>query len=264
MALTDHCDLFGSVHEDGVNLAGKHLLRQRPSLFNYGTAGVVANRKRWCKPIEVAEDVVNFDDPWMTVVPPLPVAGTEYGLEYCIQISDVAVDFHPESGTVRLPAELGSRLPRQRFGASASVCAGIACPSTEVLEGLADRRPDREEKEPGVIVLRAAALECFCIELYVVGGIERDGRDLRAVVDGIEIVDVAPEGLESGLECYLDAMVRLAILPRLRVAIPTMVFDLLNLATVTLALTPISGAVPSNPSIEQDELRAFLNVVVGP
>ena len=38
MALTDKCDLFGAVHEKGVNRVTRHMMRQRPSLFNYGTA----------------------------------------------------------------------------------------------------------------------------------------------------------------------------------------------------------------------------------
>ena len=37
MAFTDESDVFGSVHEDGINLVVRHLMRQRPSLFNYAT-----------------------------------------------------------------------------------------------------------------------------------------------------------------------------------------------------------------------------------
>jgi hypothetical protein len=53
VALTDNCDLFGSVHEDGVNLVARNVMRQRPSLFNYGTAQVAANRKFWCRQVKV-------------------------------------------------------------------------------------------------------------------------------------------------------------------------------------------------------------------
>ena len=35
MAFTDNCDLYAAVHEDGINLIARHILRQRPSLFNY-------------------------------------------------------------------------------------------------------------------------------------------------------------------------------------------------------------------------------------
>ena len=94
MALTDSCDLFGSVHEEGVNLVARHVMRQRPSLFNYGTAQVAANRKLWCRQVKVAPDVLNFADPIMTVVPPLPIADTGYGVNYCLQLVEAQVDFH--------------------------------------------------------------------------------------------------------------------------------------------------------------------------
>jgi hypothetical protein len=35
---TDNCDLYGAIHEDGINRVVRHIMRQRPSLFNYGTA----------------------------------------------------------------------------------------------------------------------------------------------------------------------------------------------------------------------------------
>jgi hypothetical protein len=38
MAFTDNADLFASVGEDGINLVVRHIMRQRPSLVNYGTA----------------------------------------------------------------------------------------------------------------------------------------------------------------------------------------------------------------------------------
>ena len=37
MAFTDHSDLFAAVHEHGINTTIGHLMRQRPSLFNYAT-----------------------------------------------------------------------------------------------------------------------------------------------------------------------------------------------------------------------------------
>ena len=48
MALTDDCDLFASLHEDGLNKVVRHVMRQRPSLFNYATPDIIANRELWC------------------------------------------------------------------------------------------------------------------------------------------------------------------------------------------------------------------------
>ena len=43
MALTDNCDLYGAVHEDGVNRIIRHIMRQRPSLL-----AVDALAQFWC------------------------------------------------------------------------------------------------------------------------------------------------------------------------------------------------------------------------
>ena len=40
MAFTDNRELSCAVHEDGVNRVIRHIMRQRPSLFNYAIAGV--------------------------------------------------------------------------------------------------------------------------------------------------------------------------------------------------------------------------------
>lgn len=37
MAFTNHSGLFAAVHENGINATIGHLMRQRPSLFNYAT-----------------------------------------------------------------------------------------------------------------------------------------------------------------------------------------------------------------------------------
>lgn len=49
MAFTDSCDLYGALHEDGVNRMIRHITRQRPSPFNFATADIAANRaaRRW-------------------------------------------------------------------------------------------------------------------------------------------------------------------------------------------------------------------------
>lgn len=43
MAFTDNCNIFAAFHEDGFNRIVGHVRHQRPSLFNYATAGVAAN-----------------------------------------------------------------------------------------------------------------------------------------------------------------------------------------------------------------------------
>jgi hypothetical protein len=237
-------------------------MRQRPSLFNYGTARVAENRRMWCRKVAVARDVVVFSNPLMTVVPPLPIPGTAYALEYCLQITELKIDFHPND-VVAIPAELGSKLQPQHFAGMVKVCAGLGCPSERIKDFVAGTATHGKDRERGGTI-PAAELDCFCLDVFVVGHVATDGVHLLPVLDGLEIVDITPDGLESSLECYLTAMIRLAILPQLRVALPTIVFDLLNLATVTISPTPTSTAVPNNPAIEDDQLKAFLDVAVGP
>jgi hypothetical protein len=273
MAFTDNSDLFGSLHEDGVNLAGRHVMRQRPSLFNYGTAQVAANRKLWCEPaVDVAPDVLNFANPIMTVVPLLPLADTGYGVNYCLQITKAEVDFHP-GNVFTLPPELGA-LPPQHFAAHAVVCAGIGCPPGDIVDRLEPGTPtgakeptgaaDRDRPPGPLTPLPTRRLECFCLEVFVVGHVEVEDDVLAPKLDGLEIVDVEPDGLESSLECYLELLIKLGILPQLRVAIPRFVFDILDLATITLAATPTSAAVPNNPAIEQHQLKVFVDFSVVP
>ena len=37
VALTDNCDIYAAINEAGINRVVRHAMRQRPSLFNYGT-----------------------------------------------------------------------------------------------------------------------------------------------------------------------------------------------------------------------------------
>ncbi len=266
MAFTDNCDLFGSVEERAINAVGRHVMHQRPSLFNYGTERIAENRRLWCREVEVAQDVVVFANPVMTVVPPLPIPGTAYSLEYCLQIVAVEIDFHPND-VVQLPPQLGPTLPSQHFAGMAKVCAGIGCPSERLTDYLPAGGPVRATRTKGRErggTIPATEVDCFCLDVFLVGHVETDGVHLGAVLDGLEIVDIKPDGLESSLECYLSAAIRLAILPQLRVALPTIVFNLLNLATVTISPTPAPAEVPNNPAIEDDQLKVFIDVAVAP
>src|SRR5690606_34356697 len=111
MAFTDRSDVFGSVHEDGVNLVVRHVMRQRPSLFNYATRTFAARPDLFCRPVEPAKSVLEAQNPLFTEQEPLPVFGTPFpmGIDFCLQLTDARVDFSPQD--MDLPGELGE-LPR--------------------------------------------------------------------------------------------------------------------------------------------------------
>src|SRR6185503_21352456 len=126
MALTDHCDIFLSVLEAGINRVVFHVRRQWPSLFNYGTLNVKLNPQLLCKPIDVHPIVPQLNNPIITVMDPAPIFGTQYGLDYCAQLTEAAVDFSP-GNVFALPPQLGT-LGAQSFAVKVAACAGLACP----------------------------------------------------------------------------------------------------------------------------------------
>lgn len=304
MAFTDHCDIFVSVHENGVNKVVRHVLRQRPSLFNYATEQVANNPELWCAPIDPHPHVVARANPLFTIEDPLPIIGTDgtFGLNFVAQFTKLEVDFFP-GNSVPLPPELNP-LAGQRFAVRGQICAGIGCPPKgffdeyrAVLEQQAEReravaaqfptydRPVEGRANTGLMVpgkrvparptvkrppvaIPTREMNCFCLDLYVVGHIESrtvGGKHVLAGrVDGLEIVDLKPVGLENSIECYAMSVIQLALVPKAKIAIQKMALGLANLATVTVGPTPISAAVPNNPAIEQDQTKVFINLTASP
>ena len=54
------------------------------------------------------------------------------------------------------------------------------------------------------------------------------------------------------------------MLPRLRFLVSSLVFDLASFLKLSVGLVPVSAAVPNNPAIEDDELKVFVRLGVGP
>lgn len=291
MAFTDNSDLFGSVHENGINLAVNHIMRKRPSLFNYGTALFLSRPDLLCVKIKPHPWVLQRGNPLITVEDPLPLLGTDgvFGLNFCAQLTEVQVDFHP-GNFITLPPELRS-LGAQQFAFHVRACGGIGCPSKELINRITLLQPQPEEHKTPRIVgqptgerpkpnddrprlpprpLPMDRLDCFCLDLFAVCHFEIIGpsgnQRLIGRLDGLEIADIKPDGLEYSIECYLSALVQLVLLPRLSVLIDTFVFDIpvagITNATVMVSATPTSAAVPNNPAVESDQLKVLIDVEV--
>lgn len=211
MAYTDHSDVYGALHQAGINRVITHLRRKRPSIFNYGTARVVAGayaaaetpvpeyvdgrsgRLTPCEAIPYAPEVRDrrWNNPLMTEEDPLPVVGTDglVGMDYAVQVTDLGIDFAPPT------EELSFK--EQQYAANASVCAGLGCPGDfeldEALEAIkqfrsyVDRREglklatalnDRELlSEFGLpAVPQADRLHCFCLDVEVIGSVSMADR----------------------------------------------------------------------------------------
>ncbi len=294
MAFTDRCDIFGSVHEEGINRVVLHIMQQRPSLFNYATAFFLQRPDLLCERIKAAPEVSKAGNPLFSTQDPLPVLGASVpiGLNWCLQFTDLQIDFHP-GNVFNLPRELG-KLSEQRLALRMRGCFGLDClpesfirdilPRVEA-EAVAQRSGrfsdlkvlNRGEKPTETFVFPTQKLLCFCVELYAVlhfewGPIPGTSQTwLKPRLDGLEVVDLGPAPLEEMVECYIKTVLRLGILPRLAVPIEAMVLNITELMrnqglsigeTITLQPTPVPAAVPNNPAVEDDQLKAFVSLVV--
>lgn len=279
MSFTDNCDIFASFHEDGFNRIISHVMSQRPSLFNYATADVAQNRELLCSAIK-PHPIVNIrKNPLVTIVDPLPIPGTDYGVNFAAQIEELKIDFYP-GNQFELPAELNPPLAVQRLGIKLRICAGIGCPPRDLIDKYIpppddpDKdRPRRDEKAP-LIPLPVRQLNCFCLDAFVTGGmriVNYYGKPyLEPFLDGFEIVDIKPEGLEESIECYVILLLKLSVLPGLRILLEDMTLNLTQGApdlfptptNIVLSPMPVSPALPNNPAIEEDQLKVFIKAEV--
>ncbi|MEK6480351.1 hypothetical protein WJR50_22600 [Catalinimonas sp. 4WD22] len=313
MAFTDNSDLYGALHEEGINRVVKHIRRQRPSLFNYGTALIQANPELLCERIESAPGVSTL----ITVQPPLPLFGAEQlALNYCFQFTAFEIEFHP-GNVINLPPQLNPPLPGQRFAFRAKLCGGIGCPSrenrplidflirqtkfenklsfrpnfsrdveTRILaanSALANEnrnianftaasprftdtvRPDiggvLAPPERPVTVFPTQKISCFCLELFAKGQstINAASEQFSLTLDGLEIVDLEPEGLENSLECYFLLVANNVIFPQVNEAVSSMLFGVFELGELG-SLSFSAPAVANNPAIEENQLNLFMDV----
>jgi hypothetical protein len=275
MAFTDNCDLFASIHENGANRIGWHIMRQRPSLFNYATVDVANNPKLWCEMPEVSTDVGKFYNPVFTVLPYLPVVGATsppVGLSFCAQIVRAQVDFAP-SNVIGLPSELGSKLADQQLALELKICGGIGCPDPDSLDNVpvTPSGPENrtfQQRKPQLVPVPGKLL-CFCLDVFATSHVRVEfinGQErLVGKIDGVEIVDVEPNGLEANLECYIRTALTLFLRQQLAIPLKTLFVDfpLLGLGTPSLSPTP-NPPVPHNPAIEEDQLKGFMTMTVGP
>ena len=265
MAFTDNAELFASVEEDGINLVVRHIMRQRPSLVNYGTAWVAAAPgRRLCQPIDAAPDVISRQNPLLTIMDPIPIplSNDAYALDFCAQITDAQIDLHP-ADVITLPPEL-SPLPDQRAAVRGRACVGLGCPDAATLTGLPAPPPERPA-EPTVLHPADDAMTCFCLEFFAVAGAAITGTgqlQVTAALDKVEIVDVAPAGLESIVECALHVLIVVGLLPSLRVAVGALLLDLLAQLPGVVLSVPSTPGVPNDPAIEDDRFKLFLNLEV--
>jgi hypothetical protein len=276
MAYTDHCDLYASVDEAGINLIAYHIMRQRPSLFNYATALIALLPWLACKKIDASPDIATYDNPLFTVEGPLPIFGADspaVSLNYCAQLTTALVDFYP-GNTVDLPAEMNPPLAKQHFAVQAQICAGLDCAAQQVNEippdppGKEPIRGPAPEQQP--IIPTGRTLDCFCLDVYAIGAAQIEelfgNPTLVVTVDAVDVPELAPPGMKDAVDCYLLDTARLVLREKLNFPlVQTFFFNLtfLSLPNITVAPAP-NPPIPNNPAIENNELKVFIDFKVGP
>ncbi len=297
MALTDNCAIFASFHEDGFNGLIGHVMQQRPSLFNYATQYVADHPDLLCAVIKAHSIVTARANPLVTITDPLPIPGSDYGLNFAAQLVELRLDFHP-GNQFTLPPELAPPLGQQRLALHLKVCGGIGCPPDDIIDQFVplpdpdegDDKQRRRQQQPGLpnrnqlgrpdvrgdnqppeqskplTPLPTRDLLCFCLEVFGVASLgirTYYGKPYAEItLQGLEIVDIEPENLENSLECYIKLLLRLVVLPKLRVLLADITLKIPDLATITLLPTPAPATVPNNPAVEQDQAKFFIDMEV--
>lgn len=288
MALTDNCDLYAAVNEAGINLVACHVMRQRPSLFNYASAYIAQHPRLACQPVDHTQDVTDYGNPLFSVQAPLPLLGVDappVALNYCAQLTSAKIDFYP-GNAISLPPDLNPPLPAQRFALYARVCGGLDCPLPDFIDGIEPWPPGQQPQQPAPgrdqagdaqgqksvppIVPPTRKLICFCLDAYLIGHVAIEpllGKlALTGHVDSVDIVDIKPDNLESMINCYLRTTVELLLREKLTLPIVHTFlfdFDFLKLPQITVELAP-NPPVPNNPAVEDDQLKIFIDIKVGP
>ncbi|WP_225772116.1 hypothetical protein [Inquilinus sp. Marseille-Q2685] len=268
-------DVYGAITDAALNRIVGFAHVRAPFLFNYVAPSLQVV-------LDADQNFAGLQDLWLTCAPvpdsPLPgvpkyrrmppfqLPGIPIGLPYSIQIVDAKIDFHPGNEVV-LPEELRPPLGGQGIALKAQLLFGLSCVPDGIVETLTRQQFGLTDTIPRFSVLPVTHLECFVLDLYATGQLAvrttpQPGpyplQQVRLEVDGIEIVDITPKGLEGAIECYLRAMLKGYVLPRLVLGLEDLVLRTLGI-TFTPHLTP---ALPNNPAAEQDELRVWLDLEV--
>ncbi len=287
MVLTSNSDFYFALQDAGINRLIKHVMRKRPSLFNYGSSLVASNPQLLCQNIDAAPEVAQAGNPLVTALAPLPIFGTNLALNYAVQLTKGELDFNP-GNVFALPNELNPPLGKQRLAVHFQVCAGVGCPSSMglpttgkppvkggVLSSISLARISLGDvgvsktggifnPDGGLVVLPTNELDCFCLDLFATGGAKITGvvgnQLILPFVDGIDIVDIKPDAIESMIDCYALLALNQGILPSIGQLISKFAFS--NPLPTNLGSIIFSAAttVPNNPAIEDDQLKAFINL----
>lgn len=252
MSLTEADQLFVGLHEDGANDLLQAIFTARPRLLNYAS-----------QPFASATTVS------ITQMAPIAFPGVAGGLGWAVGFSIPRLDFFPQ--TAALPPELPA-LSANHLSLSTRVTLIVNCAECrdmdqhdlkdeererlgrgEEVDERRDNWRDERDDEPskhGHRIPRCesrpirASLEVHAVARPTVNYFGPGSGEIMFRLEAIEIVDIAPGGLESVVECLLR-MILQAVLDTVRLP-----FQAISAGAFTLALT-------RGPEIADDQLKVW-------
>jgi hypothetical protein len=264
MPLTSNSDAMGRFHESAFNKILSEFIQQRPATFNYATRKVIMT-KSYCIPINMNEDLKTMKVKKCTQVKRLPIIGSDdpsQGIDFCLQISELKVDFNPSS-EIALPTELGDLIVQQ-FALKGTIWAGLGGDIP-----IANKNPFPVNKiilkdpKSGIIdqglwfVFPKLQLNTFSMSLHAkVAVVDEDGF-LKLTLLGIELEEMKPEGLENSIEYYLKHVLDHVVFPKLKIAVSKLTLIKSN---INFSLKAASEKLPFNPEVSNNYLSIFLNI----
>jgi hypothetical protein len=197
MSLTETSGVFASAHESALNDVVVAITSARPHLLSYGSPAFT--------PASTVND---------TQMPAIGFPGTG-GIEWHVRFSPPEVDLYDQD--TPLPPQL--TLPKGALSVHTKVELCVDCTrggATDTGKPDPANRDDRRWQEGKG---RTVHPLCCVLEIFAVGhlvGTTADGQPAVALaLDAVEIVDIAPDDLESVLECLLGTILR-AVLATIR------------------------------------------------
>jgi hypothetical protein len=232
MSLTDVEEVYASIHEDALNDILTAYCVDRPRTLSYASPAFV--------PVTTVND---------TRMEPIPFPGIPGGIDWRIRFRVPHIDLYGQ--TDPLPPEL--TLDPGRFSIRLAVEMCLDCRRLRIDPRPPPRRgrdgqDSSSDDSPSARDHPRGELTCAKLELFVVGRLDRvmagDGEEaITFAVDAVEIVDIAPNDVESLLECLLF-MILQAVLATIRLPLRALRVGAFELSVV------------QGPLIEDDQIKA--------
>lgn len=225
MSLTETSEVFVAIEESALNDLITAVCSTRPHLLNYGSPAFVPASSTSA-----------------TQMAPIPFPGSP-GLQWSVELAIPRLDLFKED--LPLPTELS--LGPGQFSVSTVVRLCVDCADRH--DGKGDDQPhnddhahnddrgDKQWRDDRDDWGKARNPVCCKLEVYAVGHVVSTwvgGKEsIGFALDGLEIVDVEPNALESVLECLLMMILR-SVLANLSLPVTALELD-------AFTLTPTQG-----------------------